>query len=213
MASAILGQVACFLFSAALVGFSFFRRDVKTATRMLSVFCSFCLVIIGAIGPQSLANLTVKWGENELSFNRHIPSEEEKAEAMRLIATDASEQELEANPLVQEAMGRKPEERSSVDYLLLSQLEKQRKNPSGALELAYTGVGISQNEKVVEGGLKQVIGQSYEAVGEKTLGKVYLQEAVKVAPILRVDPGTLEGKKSKLDTARLKEMSLASPKE
>lgn len=188
MSAAIFGQIACFLFSAALIGFSFFRKDVQASTRMMSVFCSFCLVIIGAIGPQSLLNVTIKAGDNEFSFNRHVPSEAEKASAFQLISSDASEEELESNPLVQAALSRSSDERSSVDYLLLSHLEKKRENPSRALELAYTGIGIEQRDPVVQAGLKQVIGESFEAVGEKKISREYLKEAVKIPRDVQYSP-------------------------
>lgn len=192
MASAILGQIICFLFAAALVALAFKHKDVKSATRMMSVFCSFCLVIIGAVGPQSLLSMTFKFGDNEFSLSRYQPTEEEKAEAIRLIASDASVEELEASQLVTDALNRAPEKRSSTDYLLLSQLERQRNEPAKALELAYTGIGISQDDTVVSGGLKKVIGESFEAVGERKLGKEYQQEAVRVAPVLTTDPKLID---------------------
>lgn len=176
MSSPLLGQIACFVFSFALLGFAFFRGDVQAGLKALSVFCGMCLVVVGAVGPENVANLTIRAGENEFSFNRHQPSEEEREEALRLLANASDAKDLADSALVKAAEQREPAVRSSLDYLLLARLESLRRDPAKALEYAYTGRVIETQDARVQAELSGVIGESFKDVGEQKAGNRFLLE-------------------------------------
>lgn len=189
MSSPLLGQIACFVFSFALLGLAFFRQEVQTALKGLSVFCGMCLVVVGAVGPENVANLTIRAGENELSLsNRHEPTEAEKEEALELLAEASDADELEESALVKAAEERTPEERSGLDYLLLAKVQSLKNEPAKALEYAYTGRVIEGKDASVQAELSGVIGQSFKDFGEAKVGSRYLKEKRE----LTLDPKLLE---------------------
>ncbi|MBK1877894.1 hypothetical protein [Pelagicoccus mobilis] len=176
MSSPLFGQIVCFLFSFSLLGIAFFRADVQTALKGMSVFCGMCLVIIGAIGPENIATLTIKTAESEISFSRYEPTEEEKEEVLGLISSAKDANDLEGNSFVKAAEERTPEERSSLDYLLLARVESLKEDPAKALEYAYVGRTIETKDATVRAELNGVIGQSYKDFGKPKISSKFLRE-------------------------------------
>lgn len=171
----------------------------------MSVFCGMCLVVLGAVGPENVANLTIKAGESEFSFNRHEPTEEEKENILELISSADDLKDLEGNAYVKAAEERAWEERSSLDYLLLARVESLKKEPAKALEYAYTGRVLETKDPEVQAQLSGVIGQSFKQVGEPKTGNKYLQEKRE----LLVNPEVIK----RLGTQRLSPSVIEKPEE
>lgn len=120
----------------------------NTTISILILLIIMILLILSAVGPQSLLNFIFEQTSNgtKLSFNRHIPTKEEKEFAIE--AEYLNIHDLENREIYERSINRGFKEKSDFDFLIIATKLWREKKLDEALEQAYFGLYISNDYKI-----------------------------------------------------------------
>ncbi len=139
------------------------------------------LLVLSAIGPKSLLNFIFEQTSNgtKLSFNRHIPTKEEKEFAIE--AEYLNIHDLENRKIYEESIKRGFKEKSDFDFLIISTKLWREKKYDEALEQASFGLYISNDNKI-KSLLTMRIGTIFSDLKQNEFGKDKFNKAISIDP-------------------------------
>ncbi len=120
----------------------------NTTISIFILIIMMILLILSAVGPQSLLNFIFEQTSNgtKLSFNRHVPTKEEKEFAIE--AEYLNIHDLENKEIYERSINRGFKEKSDFDFLIIATKLWREKKLDEALEQAYFGLYISNDHKI-----------------------------------------------------------------
>jgi len=150
-------QIILFVISLAVFAFAVytFNENASFTSIAIMIFMSI-FVIVAAINPNTLLNFILVQNKDgiEMRFNRHEATDTEIEKVIKFSKVEDVEEkhfnfkDLGNSILLDEAKNRLIEERSDVDFLLISTELRSDKEYENALRQAYFGLNISKNYKI-----------------------------------------------------------------
>lgn len=170
---------SAFTFFILLFGTIFYKENTILSLAII-VFLTIILIIF-AVGPESLLNFILEQNKNgtKFSFKRHIATTKEIEFAFK--AEDFKINELENQNIYDKSIKRKFEERSDVDFLIIATKLWREKELDKAIEHSYYGLYITKNDKI-KSLLLMRVGTIYSDLKNTKLARIKYKEAIATDP-------------------------------
>ena len=141
------------------------------------------LIIIGAVGPYTLKDISLKWGKGggELNITRRVVSEEE-----RQIAAQAGQRDIppeikqKLDQIAEDAKRRKDEERAPEDYLVLAGEAWDEKKYEDGFRLAYAGLNLEPKDPRTRAAIYNLLGLINHGLESYSLAEKNYQKAIEI---------------------------------
>lgn len=165
------------------------------------------LIIIGAVGPYTLKDISLKWGKGggELNITRRNASEEEIQILAQAGQKDISpEIKQTLDQIAEDAKRRKDEERAPEDYVVLADKAWREKRYEDGLRLAYAGLNLEPKDPRTRAAIYNLLGLIYDGLEPYSLAEKNYQKAIEIDdtfPLPHNNLGVLYTDQKKYDLA------------
>lgn len=165
-----------------LVGIaSLFFVSMKSTITIAIFFFAVILIIVAAIDPSTISELTAS--SKNLSLKRNQPSDAERELMLRMVTDEKNTIPIEEKGrILKEITSRKESEKSPEDFLLLSKEALEENKLDLALSNAYIGLSLEPIVKRSKAVLYYQLGKIFERIGNKQISAQKFQESNNIDP-------------------------------